>query len=214
MINLHFQAQGETIRVDHGYALFSAISRCLGKEFHPPNRDIRRASAISSCLGEKYHHKKRDVRLALIRGRYAGDGLLKLLPSSRITFRLPSEKVALYINLSGKTLDLVGHKVRVGVPKSQGLVPATALYAHLVTTKSGLERNRFEKEIQRQLDEQGCQGRVSIGKRRTFSIHGKKIVGYSLLVSELNAEESLVLQEKGVGGRGKMGCGFFYPWNG
>ncbi|MGB5686149.1 MAG: type I-MYXAN CRISPR-associated protein Cas6/Cmx6 [Candidatus Electrothrix sp.] len=194
MIDLHFQVQGETIQVDHGYALFSAISSCLGKEFH--------------------HEKRADVRLALIRGRYAGDGLLKLLPSSRITLRLPLEKVALYINLAGKTLDLVGHKVRVGVPKSQRVMPATVLYAHLVTTKSGLERKRFEKEIRRQLDEQGCHGRVFVGKRRTFSIHGKKIVGYSLLVSELSAEESLVLQEKGVGGRGRMGCGFFYPWTG
>ncbi|MCI5210102.1 MAG: hypothetical protein D3910_15200 [Candidatus Electrothrix sp. ATG2] len=53
---------------------------------------------------------------------------------------------------------------------------------------------------------------VTIGKRRTFSIRRKKIVGYSLLVSELSAEESLALQEKGVGGRRKMGCGFFNPW--
>ena len=195
-IELQFHLSAQKIPVDHGYMLFSALSRYL-----------------------PLHHKEdvgegKEVRIALIRGRYAGNGLLKLLPSSRITFRLPSGKAALYINLAGKALDLAGHEVRVGMPKSQRLVPATTLYAHLVTTRNGLVRKRFEQEILRQLDEQGCQGRVTIGKRRTFSIHGKKIVGYSLLVSELSAEESLVLQEKGVGGRGKMGCGFFYPWKG
>ncbi|MCI5148431.1 MAG: hypothetical protein D3916_03380, partial [Candidatus Electrothrix sp. MAN1_4] len=94
--DLHFQLSGKTIRVDHGYFLFSAISRCL-PEFH----------------------KAQDVRLALIRGRYIGEGLLQLLPGSRITFRLPSDKAAQYINLAGKTLDLDGHQIRVGVPSSE-----------------------------------------------------------------------------------------------
>jgi CRISPR-associated protein Cas6 len=189
--DLHFQLFGKTIRVDHGYSLFSAISRFL-PEFHAAQ----------------------DVQLALIRGRYIGDGLLQLLPGSRLTFRLPSDKAALYINLAGKTLDLAGHPVRIGVPSSQGLVPATTLYAHLVTTRNGLDQERFEAEIRRQLDGQGCRGRIIIGKRRTFSVHAKKVVGYSLLVSELTAEESLVLQEQGLGGRRKMGCGFFQPWKG
>jgi CRISPR-associated protein Cas6 len=189
IIDLQFHLSGQMIPVDHGYTLFSAVSRCL-PEFH----------------------QAQDVRLALIRGRYIGDGLLQLLPGSRVVFRLPSDKAALYINLAGKTLDLDGHKIRVGVPSSQGLVPATALYAHLVTIKNGLDQERFEAEIRRQLDVQGCQGRMTIGKRRTFSIHAKKVVGYSLLVSELTAEESFILQEQGLGGRRKMGCGFFQPW--
>uniref|UniRef100_UPI004056E6F0 type I-MYXAN CRISPR-associated protein Cas6/Cmx6 n=1 Tax=Candidatus Electrothrix sp. TaxID=2170559 RepID=UPI004056E6F0 len=189
--DLHFQLSGKTIPVDHGYSLFSAISRCLPK-----------------------FHAAQDVRLALIRGRYIGDGLLQLLPGSRITFRLASDKVAQYINLAGKNLDLDGHQVRVGVPGSQGLVPATVLYAHLVTTRNGLDQERFEAEIRRQLDVQGCQGRMTIGKRRTFAVHSKQVVGYSLLVSELTAEESITLQEQGLGGRQKMGCGFFQPWKG
>lgn len=191
IIDLQFHLSGQTIPVDHGYTLFSAVSRCL-PEFH----------------------QAQNVRLALIRGRYIGDGLLQLLPGSRVIFRLSSDKAALYINLAGKNFDLDGHKIRVGVPSSQGLVPATALYAHLVTTKNGLDQERFEAEIRRQLDAQGCQGRMTIGKRRTFSIHAKKVVGYSLLVSELTAEESFILQEQGLGGRRKMGCGFFQPWKG
>ena len=55
----------------------------------------------------------------------------------------------------------------------------------------------------------GIQGKVTIGCRKTFRIHDKQIVGYNLLVSELTAEESIVLQEKGIGGRRKMGCGVF-----
>ena len=192
MIDLYFQVQGKMIRVDHGYALFSVICHCLGKEFHDAQ----------------------DVRLALIRGSYIGDGQLRLLPGSRLTLRLPYEKTDSYIKLSGKNFDLDGHKISIGGPASQRLIPAAVLYAHLVTTKNGLDQERFEIEIRRQLDGQVCQGRITVGRRRIFSIHDKKVVGYSLLVSELTAEESVILQEQGLGGRRKMGCGFFQPWNG
>jgi CRISPR-associated protein Cas6 len=83
-----------------------------------------------------------------------------------------------------------------------------------VTTRNGQNQGRFEQEIVRQLKKLNCRGRVTIGKRRTFNVHGRQVVGYSVLVSELTAEESIILQENGLGGRRKMGCGFFLPWKG
>lgn len=191
ILDLKFQVFGDVINVDHGYSLFSAISRLL-PEFH----------------------ESLDVGLGLIRGRYIGDGLLSLMPGSRLVFRLPAGRLAVYINLAGKTLDVDGHRLRVGVPNSHGLVPATTLYSHLVSTRNGQDQQRFEKEIARQLQSSDCRGKVTTGKRRTVTIHSRQVVGYSLLVSELTAGESITLQEHGLGGRRKMGCGFFEPWKG
>ena len=42
-------------------------------------------------------------------------------------------------------------------------------------------------------------------------VKGQKIVGYALVVSGLDADESVRLQERGLGGRTHMGCGFFLP---
>ena len=39
----------------------------------------------------------------------------------------------------------------------------------------------------------------------------KEIVGFALRVEELTAEESIRLQEKGIGGRRRFGCGIFVP---
>ncbi len=191
IIDLQFQVFGQNLKVDHGYALFSAVSRVL-PQFHEAD----------------------DVAVGLIRGKYIGDGLLSIAPSSRLVFRLPSDQVAAYINLAGKKLDLDGHKFRIGVPNSQVPVPSTALYSHLVTTKNGQDQKRFEGEIANQLTALDCKGKVSVGTRRTFKVHGKQVVGYSVLVSELTAEESIIVQENGLGGRRKMGCGFFEPWRG
>ncbi len=69
----------------------------------------------------------------------------------------------------------------------------------------------MDEEMRNQMDKMGVSGRATTGERRTFQVHGKQVVGYSLLVTELTARESILLQEKGLGGRRKMGCGFFEP---
>jgi CRISPR-associated protein Cas6 len=187
-VDLRFQVFGQSVKVDHGYALFAAISRIL-PEFHEAG----------------------DIGLRLIRGRYMGNGQLNISPASNIVFRLPVSKVAEYINLAGKIFDLDGHQLHIGVPNSRALVPAVTLYSHLVTTKNGNDQKRFEEEMKRQMETMGCKGKLSVGKRKTFKVREKQVVGYSALVSELTAEESIILQEQGLGGRRKMGCGFFEP---
>jgi CRISPR-associated protein Cas6 len=47
--------------------------------------------------------------------------------------------------------------------------------------------------------------------RRTLRIADKTIVGFALMASGLSAEESITLQEQGLGGRRRFGCGVFIP---
>jgi CRISPR-associated protein Cas6 len=47
--------------------------------------------------------------------------------------------------------------------------------------------------------------------RRTLEIAGRTVVGYAVEVSGLTAEESIILQENGIGGRRRFGCGIFIP---
>jgi CRISPR-associated protein Cas6 len=190
-VDLKFQLFGNEIMVDHGYSLFSALSR-LNPDFH-----------------EAY-----DIGMALVRGSYIGNGKLALKNNSYLRLRLPVEKLSQYISLAGHNLELDGHVIRLGVPNTASLVPSTALYAHLVTTKNGYDLVRFEDEIERQFTALDCKGKLTIGKRRTFRIHGRQVVGYSVLASQLTADESIRLQESGLGGRRKLGCGFFEPWTG
>ena len=190
-VDLCFHVLGKTIPVDHGFALHGAMSRIL-----------------------PHFHEDQTVGIKLIRGRYIGDGMLDISPYSELVLRLPIAGIAQYIQLAGKRLEVLGQNVSVGVPKTRALVPAVALYSHLVTTRNGNMQERFEKEIVKQMGELEIQGRFSVGERKTFQVHGKQVVGYSVLVSELNAEESVKLQEVGLGGRRKMGCGFFEPFQG
>jgi CRISPR-associated protein Cas6 len=190
-VDLCFQVLGKTIPVDHGFALHGAISDVL-----------------------PHFHDDKAVGLKLIRGRYIGDGMLDISPHSELVLRLAVDRISQYIQLAGKHLQILGYNLTIGVPNTKALVPAVALYSHLVTTRNGNSQERFEKEIAKQQDNLNIKGNFSVGERKTFRVHGKQVVGYSLLVSELNAEESIILQENGLGGRRKMGCGFFEPYKG
>ncbi len=200
MIDLSFPLLGPSLPTDHGYELYAAISRLL--------------PALHDGL---------NCRIAPVRGSYAGDGKLQLdARYSRLRVRLAPEAIARVLPLAGKALEVGGHRIRLGVPQVRALVPAPALAARLVTIKGFTEPADFLAAARRQLDEQGIAGQVGIplaergpheGKprRRVLQIKGRKVVGFSLQVAELSADESLRLQENGLGGRGKMGCGFFLP---
>jgi CRISPR-associated protein Cas6 len=82
---------------------------------------------------------------------------------------------------------------------------------------------RFVQMAGQRLKEMGIEGEPGIPlnekgahagepRRRIVHIKGKMIVGYPLLVQGLTADESIRLQEVGLGGRTRIGCGFFVPY--
>lgn len=179
---------GNCLPVDHGYALYAAVSRHLA-----------------------WVHGDPDIGIAPVRGLYLGGGELLLQPWSRLVIRAPTDKLPGLLPLAGRTLDVDGHRLRIGAPTVHALTPAATLYAHIVTTKHGDDAERFDVEIARQMAALGVTGRVTRQTRRTARIRDKQVVGYTLLVAELEAEASLTLQAFGLGGRRKMGCGVFAP---
>ncbi len=185
-VDLSFPLRGTCVPVDHGYALFSAVNRW-----------------IPSLHG--------NPRLALhpIRGVYAGNGVLQLTPRSRLTIRLESGEITTCLPLAGKTVMIQGIPLQVGVPRVYLLTPAANLRARLVMIKGFLEEAAFREAAQRQLDDLQIQAELKLGPLRPVRIQDKRIVGYPVALLGLTAEESLTIQEHGLGGRRRFGCGVF-----
>lgn len=188
-IDCVFPVGGDTLPVDHGYALYAAL--CRMPETGP------------------WLHEADELAIHPVRGAYAGNGLLKLTDKSRLRLRLPAASLPRVLHLAGKHMEVDGHHLRLGVPHTSLLRPAAALYAHTVTTRNGQDEARFDAEIGRQLQSLEVRGKPSRGNRRVLRVKDKTVVGHSVLVTELTAEESVRLQEAGLGGRRKMGCGVF-----
>jgi CRISPR-associated protein Cas6 len=190
-VDLAFRLNGSTVPVDHGYALYAALSRILPEI-----------------------HEAKEVGVHPIRGIYSGNGELRLSDSSRLILRLSDEAIRSYLKLAGKRLEVDEHPLGVGVPAVRTLRPVVRLRARLVTIKGFLQEEDFLAATMRQLEQIGVRGQAQLGARRTFRIKNKQVVGFEMGITQLTAEESLTLQEQGVGGRHKMGCGVFVPWGG
>jgi CRISPR-associated protein Cas6 len=185
-VDLAFRLTGSKVPVDHGYALYSAISRVLPEI-----------------------HGAKNIGVHPIRGTYSGNGELMLRDSSRLVIRLESERIGEVLKLAGKRLDINSHSFRVGVPEVRMLRPRAALYSRLVTIKGFMEPATFLEAAKRQLEKIGVRAEIQLGERRTLRVKDKQVVGFELAALELDAEDSLRVQEHGLGGRRHMGCGIF-----
>ncbi len=176
------------IAVDHGYHLYAGLSRAL--------------STV---------HSENGIAVHPIRGRQIGDRMLQLMPWSTVRIRTPEDRIGDLVGLAGKSIHIGDRQVRLGVPKVQGLDPATAVRSRLVTIKGFLDAELFAQAVRRQLDSLEISERVilTIGKRRTLRVRDKEVVGFEVILEGLTAEESILLQEQGLGGRRHMGCGVF-----
>ena len=187
-VDLAFRLNGSTVPVDHGYALYAAWSRILPEI-----------------------HEAKDVGVHPIRGLYNGNGELQLSDFSRLVLRLPDEEIRSYLKLAGKRLEMDEHLLSVGVPEVRLLLPVASLRARLVTIKGFLNEEAFLEAAKRQLQNLNIGCEAVLGQRGTFRVKDKQVVGFEVVVAGLTPEDSVKLQEHGLGGRRKMGCGVFVP---
>jgi CRISPR-associated protein Cas6 len=195
-IVVHFPLQGRQLPADHGYALYSAITRQLPALHGAP------------WLG-----------LELISGVPWREGII-VLPTrgAQLRLRVPAVRYGTLLPLAGKRLDIAGHTLRLGIPTARPLQPSPSLYARVVTIKKFTEPEPFLDAARRQLDALGVNATLELPlddqgrfRRRVVQIHGRTVVGFSLAAHDLSDEDSLKLQSAGIGGRRAMGCGIFNP---
>lgn len=204
VVDLAFPLQGTTIPADHGYALYAALCRPL-----------------------PWLHADPGVGVHPIHGRLVGRRAIELTPASRLTFRLPAERIPNALCLAGQQLDLAGSRARVGVPQVRALAPAPSLLSRIVVIAGFQEPSSFLTAVERQMAAAGpvgsaalvlrararpAEGRLGgVGEytRRTLVVAGRTIVGFAVIVTGLDAASSLSLQQSGIGGRRRFGCGIF-----
>lgn len=201
-VDLAFALVGDTLPLDHGYALYASLCR------------------VVPAL-----HQHRQIGVHPIRGEAMGEGCMRLTERSLLRIRTPAESIPCLLPLAGKNLEVDGHKLRLGVPQVFALKPAMTLVARVVTIKGFLDPVTFLDAARRQVGEMGLPdsvtlqvplhalARLNAGQpiRRTLRVKDKTIVGFPLRVEGLALNDSLTLQSRGLGGRRHMGCGVFLP---
>jgi CRISPR-associated protein Cas6 len=205
-LDLSFPIQGERVPRDHGYALYGALSR-----------------AIPALHGASW------LGVHPLGGALADDATLLFGRHPHLRLRLPADRIADVLPLAGARLDVGGAALRLGAPRVHALAPVASLDARMVAIKLtraprrqhpelGRETldvagflERYTAEIRRQLDSIGIGQSFELRGRRSVTVAGRRVVGYSVRVIGLGVGESITLQERGIGGKRRMGCGVFRP---
>ena len=185
---VHFELQGTLLPRDHGYLLFLELSRLL------PWLADETLAAVHNIQGAET----------------GKDDLLILNRRARLMIRIPVHRAADLAILSGQTITVGGFKLAIGKSKAKPLVRHSPLYAHCVTTGS-MDEKGFASDIIRMLDELKITCRFICGRRQTITTADGLAYGYSLLLHELPVEQSILIQQRGMGGNRKIGCGIFIP---
>jgi CRISPR-associated endonuclease/helicase Cas3 len=202
-VELSCPVKGGSLPADHGYALYSALVQLLSQ--------LHQQEALKL-------HQDKQAQILTIGGIPDKEGEIVLSEGSRLRIRVPVSKIPLVYPIAGKSLQLGKHQIHIGIPEISTLQPAPTLKARIVTIKNHMEPQSFLTTAQRQLEEMGIRGNISIPldctqkpARKTIKIRHYTIVGFTTQVSDLNDEDSLKLQQWGLGGKRKMGCGYFMP---
>lgn len=194
-VELQFPYVAAALPSDHGYALYSAISRLIPEV-----------------------HAADWIAIATIPGKVTGRGFIIPDPGGALRLRLPEEKGAVVRELAGKTLDLNGCALGLGAPRQTTLAPSARLDARIVTIRGFTEPAPLLEAVRRKLDDLGIFAETQCGARRVVRIAGRTVVGFAVSLRSLDAKASLNLQEVGIGGRRRFGCGILLPagdeWSG
>lgn len=205
VVDLSFPLVGTTIPHDHGYLVYAAVTT--------------RIPAL---------HDARWLGIHPVGGRRA-EGVIVLGRAGELRVRLPAEHIPVLLPLAGSRLDIGKSFVRLGPPAVWPLVPSAALDARLVLLKltrpptrmnADLERevldneaiaDRYRAELGRQLEAIDVTANLELCGRRSMTVRQKRLLGYSVRLSGLDAEASVRVQAHGLGGRRALGCGIFRP---
>jgi CRISPR-associated protein Cas6 len=184
--------------VDHAYALSQAISKALPWFVEEPQAGLHLILMAESGSGWLRPESP--------------DELLYLSRRTKLTLRLPQRRIAEAQALSGMTLEVAGYSIKVGNAKQKSFSKMPVLMAKYVIANPDQNEETFLKTAVAEIQQKGIVCRkVLCGKTHRFKLPDGELFTRSLMIADLKQQESIILQEEGLGDGRKMGCGLFIP---
>jgi CRISPR-associated protein Cas6 len=201
IVDVVFTIECKTLPVDHAYALSQAIMQEL-----PWLREEAGAGVHHIHIPEAAHGWMRPEK---------HDDLMHLSRRTRLVIRVPAHRVDETRALTGTTLDVAGQKLTITDSNVRPLSDTTTLFARHVVAEDDDNEPEFLENMAALLADMGIRPRKMLpGKQNIIHTPDGNLKTRSLMVAELKQEESMLLQENGLGSHRYLGCGIFIPHKG
>ncbi len=194
-----FKIQSKILPMDHSFLLAQALIKHLPwlKEINAGIHDI------SVADGNGWEQKKEG-------------GFYYPSKRSKLTLRITNNHLKDVESLAGKTLNLGEYQIKVvKFINSKLLSDMPVLFAKQVACDQNMSEDDFLQQCFSQLSELGIEvKKMMAGLERSIQTDSGVIHTRSLMLADLKKEESVRLQEKGLGDHRLLGCGLFIPQKG
>jgi CRISPR-associated protein Cas6 len=196
IVDLVFDINCTCLPLDHAYALSEAIIQALA-----------------------WFENEADAGLHLIHGAESGNGwyrpadsILYLSRRTKLTLRVPEHRIADAQVLTGMTLDIGGYSLTIGAVKQKPLIQMPVLFARHIIANPEQDEDAFIESVVAQLEDMGIKCRKALcGKTNIVKLAETELFTRSLMIADMEANDSIRLQQLGIGEGRKMGCGLFIP---
>ena len=202
-MDVTFALKCKTLPVEHAYALSTAMQEALPWIVDEEHAGVHLIHVAESGNG-------------WIRPDDTEHGVLHLSRRTKMTLRLPQERIEeTKCALVNETFDIDGHALTIGEASMKPFTALPTLFARYVMTQEADDEMAFMHWAVAQLKDLDIPvKKMMAGRQHAFKTPEGPVFTRSLMVAELEPEQSIRLQQKGMGPYRMMGCGLFVPQKG
>lgn len=201
VVDVAFSMTCRALPVDHAWALSEAVTQVLPWLVEDPRAGVHTIHVADSGNGWMRPQ--------------APDDLLYPSRRTKLVLRVPRERIEDSRALSDRTLDVAGHELRVGSGAVRPLSEITTIFARYVVAEGDDSESAFLTAMHAELRRLGIEPKKMLcGIERALHTPQRRIRTRSLMLADLSVEESVRLQQGGLGPLRHRGCGLFIPHKG
>lgn len=202
VLDLCFKMECKSLPLDHAWSLSTALTQAAPWLLSSQNTAIHLVHGAESGNG-------------WMRPENTANEILHLSRRARFTLRLHRDHTERANELSGLRLNIDGHALTIKDFKPQLLVPQTTIFSRYIITHAEFDEDAFLNQVAPMIESQGIQIRKMMGGLpHTFNTPDGPLTTRSLMLSDLEKEESIRLQQNGLGEHQLYGMGIFLPHKG
>ena len=131
---------------------------------------------------------------------------------TRLILRIPRGDIDKERELENIEINVLGNNIKIGKSTTKTFLIVRDLISRFVLCDKDETEEEFLLGVKKELLNHGVSIKKAIcGKAKSLTINGKSKITRSLMIADLSKENSVLLQDTGVGTGRIYGCGIFLP---
>ena len=201
IVDVSFKVQCKQLPLDHAYELSQVIQQAL-----------------------PWFANEEQTGIHLIHGAESGNGwirpedpdaLLSLSRRTRFMLRVPKHRIDETFRLAGQKFHVAGNELLLSAPNEKPLSALTTIFARYVAANNIDDEELFLNQSAQLLKGKGIKvKKMMCGRAHVLRMPSDDLFTRSLMIDGLEVEESVHLQQHGLGEGRLYGCGIFLPHKG